>query len=136
MEGIISLFWCQRLSEGIYFLHRLMEPGPPNKTFFEEPLLHAGLAKAFWSIDGIAPKDPDHVIGLEGGFDILGISFACGHGIGDRLPTADVLFAILETDREVADQDGLLGEFVNFVELFLGELAMKGRLDRDTVYIG
>jgi len=86
-----------------------MEPSPPYKTFFEEPLFHAGLPKAFWGIDGIAPKDADHVIGLEGGLNILGISFACGHGIGGRLPTADVLFAILETDREVADQDGLLG---------------------------
>ena len=43
-----------------------MEPGPPYKTFFEESLFYAGLAKAFGSIDGIAPKDADHVIGLEG----------------------------------------------------------------------
>ena len=136
MEGVILVLWRQGLSEGIDFLHRLMETGPPYKTFFEEPLFYAGLAKAFGSIDGIAPKDADHVIGLEGRVNIRGISFACCHGIGGRFPTANVLFAILEADREVADQDGLLGESVNFVELFLGELAMKRGLDRDAVHIG
>ena len=113
-----------------------MQAGALGHPFPEETLLDAGLAKAFRSIDRVAPEDADDVIGLEGGLDVFGIGLAGGDGICGRFPTANVLVAILEADGEVADKNGLAGELVNFVELFLWEFAMERWLDRDAVHVG
>lgn len=129
-------FGCKTFAVGVYLFDGLMKTRPSGKAFVEESLFHAGLAKALGSIDRIAPKYPDHVIGLEGGLDVFGISLSRGYGIADRFPTADVFFAILETNSEVADQNGFLGELVDFVEFFLRKFTMKRGLDSDGVYIG
>ena len=79
MEGWILFFWGETHTVGIHLFNGLMKPGPSDHSIAEEPLLDPGFTEASGSIDRVAPKDTEHVIGLESGFDVLCISFSCGH---------------------------------------------------------
>ena len=79
MEGWISFFLGKTLEVGIHLFYGLIKAWPSGHSFAEETLLDPGLAEAFRSIDRVAPKDTNHVIGLESGLDILGISLSGGH---------------------------------------------------------
>ena len=113
-----------------------MQSGAFGKALSKESLLHAGLAEPLRGIHRITPENADDVIGVERRFHVSGIGFAGGDGIRGRLPTADVLVAVLEPNREVAEKNRLAGELVDLVEFLLRELAPERRLDRDTVDVG